>query len=266
MLKRLLLLTILPVLAIFALASPIKSDEAAKSLAFADDASAIPSASEYIQDGLIAMWDGVENAGWGHSDSSTRMVDLVSDVATIPFPAGRDGNWFLNTSWRNYKLTDLNLSVESITIEVVFKKPVSLEVTMRYNPITVIASSEGQSVMWQNTDGLARMYVAIRDLRYASSLYLDWADLESGIGTAWTYDVGESLKANGYVNGMLVKQSNAVSLSGRKVSDLRLNADSTQVSYAPCYVGCIRLYDRALSPDEIAYNHDLDRLRFNLPE
>lgn len=36
------------------------------------------SAKSYIQDGLIAMWDGIENAGWGiHNPNATILKDLV---------------------------------------------------------------------------------------------------------------------------------------------------------------------------------------------
>ena len=35
------------------------------------------SAKSYIQDGLVAMWDGIENAGWGvHDPNATVWKDL----------------------------------------------------------------------------------------------------------------------------------------------------------------------------------------------
>ena len=38
------------------------------------------SASDYVQDGLVAMWDGIENAGWGlHDDMITCPFELVSE-------------------------------------------------------------------------------------------------------------------------------------------------------------------------------------------
>ena len=27
-----------------------------------------PTAKDYVQDGLLALWDGIENAGWGTHD------------------------------------------------------------------------------------------------------------------------------------------------------------------------------------------------------
>ena len=37
-------------------------------------------AKDYVQDGLIAMWDGIENAGWGvHDPNATVWRDLLGD-------------------------------------------------------------------------------------------------------------------------------------------------------------------------------------------
>ena len=39
-----------------------------------------PTAKSYVQDGLIAMWDGIENAGWGtHDASATVWKDLAGN-------------------------------------------------------------------------------------------------------------------------------------------------------------------------------------------
>ena len=45
-------------------------------LAFADAAG--PTARCYVQNGLIAQWDGIENAGWGvHDPNAAKPVELV---------------------------------------------------------------------------------------------------------------------------------------------------------------------------------------------
>ena len=39
-----------------------------------------PTASNYVRDGLIAMWDGIENVGFGvHDESATSWKDLAGD-------------------------------------------------------------------------------------------------------------------------------------------------------------------------------------------
>ena len=40
----------------------------------------MPTARDYVQDGLIAMWDGIENAGWGvHDPNATTWKDLTGN-------------------------------------------------------------------------------------------------------------------------------------------------------------------------------------------
>ena len=46
-------------------------------------------AADYVQDGLIALWDGIENVGWGeHDDNATSWIDLT----------GKGANWLLKDS------------------------------------------------------------------------------------------------------------------------------------------------------------------------
>ena len=46
----------------------------------------VPTARDYVQDGLIAMWDGIENAGWGvHDANATMWKGLVGGYdLTVP--------------------------------------------------------------------------------------------------------------------------------------------------------------------------------------
>ena len=49
-------------------------------------------AKSYVQNGLMAMWDGIENVGWGrHSNSTTTWVDLAGN--------GYDATQLLETGW-----------------------------------------------------------------------------------------------------------------------------------------------------------------------
>ena len=50
-------------------------------------ANAVPTARSYVQDGLVAMWDGIENAGWGvHDNNATNWVDLVGGASIVGRP------------------------------------------------------------------------------------------------------------------------------------------------------------------------------------
>lgn len=71
------------ILAVFAIvfhgmSSPIKSNIGAKNVEYTDEETESYSAASYIQDGLIAMWDAIENIGFGlHDDNATTWVDLT---------------------------------------------------------------------------------------------------------------------------------------------------------------------------------------------
>jgi len=46
-----------------------------------------PTARSYVQEGLVAMWDGIENAGWGvHDPNATTWKELVVGGANFPLP------------------------------------------------------------------------------------------------------------------------------------------------------------------------------------
>jgi hypothetical protein len=60
---------------------------ASKQIAFGKAAGAKGlSAKDYIQDGLVAMWDGIENAGWGeHDPYAAEIADLSGNGHTLKF-------------------------------------------------------------------------------------------------------------------------------------------------------------------------------------
>ena len=56
----------------------------ARTAAWAKRGGGVPTAKDYVQDGLVAMWDGIENAGWGvHDPNATVSRDLVGNVVSL---------------------------------------------------------------------------------------------------------------------------------------------------------------------------------------
>jgi hypothetical protein len=232
---------------------------AARQIAFGKAAGKGLSAKDYIQDGLVAMWDGIENAGWGrHDDSVLTMADLISNVATITFTKSKDGMWFFNRAWKNTYISSLNISAEEYTLECVVMKPTDEPASPRYYPVATIASSEGQYVSWKPSNDLARMYVAARDSETATNTYKTWSYLAGGFTESIVCDMSQT-KAYGYTNGDYCGSKNDISLTGRTVSALRFNGDSS-----PAWISNIRIYSRALIAAEIAANYAVDKARFNI--
>ena len=83
-------------LAAVAVSAPIRSMIAARSSINAPATKTEYTAKDYIQDGLVAMWDGIENAGPGkHDDKATVWVDISGngyDLTSLLSGGWVDGN------------------------------------------------------------------------------------------------------------------------------------------------------------------------------
>ena len=83
----------------------------------------VPNARDYVQGGLVAMWDGKENAGWGvHDATATTWKDLVGGNDFVNIGNGR----FLDDSARMYSAIfdplTAGISIDvtgEVTIEIV---------------------------------------------------------------------------------------------------------------------------------------------------
>ena len=86
------------------------------------------STSDYVQDGLVAQWDGVENAGVGlHEDSPSAWVDIVGGLEiTIPEWVTVETNAFYSessTATRTYpSISSIPGLGNDVTIEVVAER------------------------------------------------------------------------------------------------------------------------------------------------
>ena len=94
-----ILAIILAVICVAATAAPTHSMVGARHIS---NVGGTLSAKSYVQDGLVAMWDGIENAGWGtHDANATTWVDLTGN--------GHDAALSGKYSWSN-----MSWDVESV--------------------------------------------------------------------------------------------------------------------------------------------------------
>ena len=85
------------------------------------------SSYDYVQDGLMAHWDGVENVGFGlHDDSPSAWIDLVGSLEiTIPAWVTAESNGFYSvssTDTRTYPAVSISGLGDNVTIEVVAER------------------------------------------------------------------------------------------------------------------------------------------------
>ena len=230
---------------------------AARIGAWAKSGGGVPTAKDYVQDGLVAMWDGIENSGWGvHSESNEKWVELISLKESI------------KTNVRQViTLNDGFRFVEGGFItNVVLKNIVSIEAVLRVDtaqnsgPLLCSSGSRIQLVLVSNADGV--QYVALD--------YTDGSYKKANVPIGKKFSV--SIRQNvGFTNGI---DSTVVDSSMRGWG---YNYSEGSIAYYlpnnfqevfTNFVGDIhslRCYSRSLTIDEIAANYAIDKARFNLP-
>ena len=206
-------------------------------------------ASSYIQDGLIALYDGIENAGAGvHDANATSWLNLANTSESIT----NIDNTF--TWGDDYLLPPLVIQVgiipsyKPLTIECVFQDtssgayiPLGLQVYwigIRANN-TVNFSSGGYYATLASRNAKASISGIMSDANTAknpSAIYLNGVSaMVSSSGMTFTF----------YPNKFNVTQR-------------------FQYGTGTFKFYCIRLYDRQLTEAEVLANYNIDKQRFGL--
>ena len=214
-------------------------------------------AKDYVQDGLIAMWDGIENAGWGvHDTTIVGWRNLVGngDIA-LSYPHEWDGKSLINYGDSViYSLIGFDigsvLRTGNYALQVVYKSFVK-----GYKPII-------RNYAWGNG--------SIWNIEQAGESIVFWDSLKhNNLGIVPIENrVAMTLRsANGYWTlkglGLDDGRENSIESSG-KVDTSQYKTTAYTIGHQAEY-NFIRLYDRALTDDEIAANYAIDKARFNLP-
>lgn len=233
-------------------------------------------AADYIQDGLVAMWDGIENAGWGLHDTKSFPVNLITGESDIPFSA------FVSTT-----ISEKSLIITGDTT-VVSVSEYDFGSTLPY----LTAEFNISIKLVDATLSEHRVYIALGSTATASSLnlypekekiifcrgnnYFAYSEgAESGVANSGVYSIVASVDkssdenyniADYYKDGNLkhsVNKSNWVfgSYKIENPAEFRIKVSSGE----ELIIRNIRFYSRALTAEEVAYNYSIDRARFNLP-
>ena len=224
------------------------------------------SAKDYVQNGLIAMWDGIENAGWGvHDPAATSIVDLVGGCGSLElnkvsieyYNHAYIGNNFVgNENYTNNYFAHLRGSVEASQTMFGLASGYTVEYCAETtgqsfyiwnNPLIRISgrSNTGDTLGYQPTGGRIG-----GTGMFGNGMYYGTTSIHG------TYDfVGTNSTVTCYVN-TVSKGANSMSASGAAV-DLIIGVCKALYS--------VRIYSRALAAAEIAANYAVDKARFDLP-
>ena len=230
-----------------------------------------PTARSYVQDGLVAMWDGIENAGWGvHDSAATTWKDLAgARDAFVINGGGFDSNSFTNNALENTPawFSQALGVAESRTIEFVFR----LQATSANGYAigcaggTVMASADKVDSTHGGLYGVC--FESNGSVIHFGNSYKYSIPIDKSISVAYDYSVKSA-----YINGKATLPLGVTAYStydvyGRnRVPSIGGFAPGAQ--YNNFFVGHIyriAYYSRALTADEIAANYAVDKARFNLP-
>lgn len=221
-----------------------------------------PTASDYIQDGLVAMWDGIENAGWGeHDPNATSWKDLTGNHSNITIGSDATKAYFTDSSlFRTTSAAQLNTTLPFVQVGH------TTEILIRATQFGTYFSTSVNprfSIDWGGNGNYPRIYLTNPSGKTNSNqLYWD-ANGRSAAGI-WsiiikiTSSTGVTVSEN--VCGR--SYSRTIGTSYYNSPKLAFGATSTRDCFGHIY--CIRDYDRILSDDEIAYNYSIDKTRFGL--
>ena len=211
-------------------------------------------AKDYVQDGLVAMWDGIENAGWGvHDPNATVWKDLIgSKNMTLA-----NGATFDTNSMKAGEKSICYASYEG----VLFGSTATLELIF-----SGIDNDIYETIFTRSDD-----YFSI----YNNSAYNNEAawtvkgpNERPKLSTAHYKPLVVSWDSSGskiqYQDGSEVGSSTSLYNGGGTAEWSICGRDSIHKFIGNVY--CVRIYDRVLTADEIAANYAIDKARFDLPD
>ena len=226
----------------------------ARTGAWAKSGGGVPTARDYVQDGLWLQFDAIENNGFGRHDYDlTYWKDNISGIVLnqVNRKFRFTGNAFEWTS------VDRLVSVKSEDARINFTSTVqTLEVvTTKADPVFTIQGINGfngwvSSRIGANSDG---------------AVPLKANDPGGGLTyLAMTAD-GEQMRI--YINGVNVATGGVIKNSYAKLTDPKLvfNGYVNTSGVSSGKVCAIRHSTSCFTPEQIAANYAIDKARFNLP-
>lgn len=222
----------------------------------------------YVQDGLVGMWDAIDNAGYGiHNNNASSWIDLSGNGRNLTINEG--------TSWDEKSfITNTDFSIAATCSDMV---PILSNITQElvFKPIDYNSSSGRITFFKTGPTVLNGDYqMMMRGLAYNRnrSIY-GWMPKANSV---YTDNAQYPTKNKDYAVVTCYRASNSLTDNPTKfivngVTKSSITADGWASANNFMFIGgfygkvyAIRIYNRVLTDDEIAKNHNLDVMRFSL--
>lgn len=233
----------------------------------------IPSAMEYVQDGLVAMWDGIENAGWGvHDAEATEWQSLVSSDRLIfnsqwPhewtdssfYVKAANGDYNYGACYLNYRLFNDRFIAEKVSIPFA-----EMAVNVNKNNGLMLVNGTSDSTIGTQNNLLMTFYNAT----HVRTSKIPGKGVWTVAGTSLANNLVTFSAApdTAYINAQHCSATTAQN-GWTNVTGIRFTLFGGYGSLTYCQTGhihSVRIYSRVLTADEIAHNYKIDKERFNL--
>lgn len=226
----------------------------------------------YIQEGLIAHWDGIENAGAGkeHAETSANWVDLKQGAGIKSNATGDsfDGRYFIAANVA--RTTSQHLSSAEPLTEATFEafsQPLSIIATKAFHNQLISFKSIGSLEFDSTLGGFSASAFMSDEASGTTPCSFDsgYGDLSEIVaaGALQTYAARIATgSCRGSVNGEPRQQT-----EGRNPTEVFVaRSTETKLSFGGSNLkmktGSLRVYNRQLSDAELFHNHKIDRARF----
>ena len=252
-------------ISLFLFAEIKKSSQAAFSIQHSTSKEKI-SAKSYVQNGLFAQFDGIENVEYGkHDSTSTTWINLKENPIIKNALFNENSAIPTQTMVTDGRLSDFRISGDFTLHSCLVVCP------FKWYNWTMIGIGTGagmqNGIVFSGMDGNRGNIVCYRKAYSGTILNFVQTGLQQGqaciIDIVFQYSIKTYFV---YVDGICVGQS--------QISDENWNLDNVNVSIGCQFhhytdMGNFRIYDilfykRMLTQDEISYNYEIDKMRFGL--
>lgn len=214
-----------------------------------------PTARDYVQDGLVALFDGIENAGWGvHDPNATTWANLAGGPS-MSFTGGLavGDNYMRTTSGYGEAALASALRSTDLTVEFVAARYFGYSSSNAFYSESVGATAY--------TYGSIFFYASSGQIYYnrkSQPWYIAASNFPWGVPRHFSFSVG-----GGNARAVMV---DAVVKEGAMVAQTQTvyGVRTTYTAGSDKALYCIRRYSRALSAEEVAANCEIDKERFGL--
>lgn len=218
-----------------------------------------PTAADYVQDGLVALFDGVENAGWGqHEANATTWKNLATGDADT-FTA--TPQWLDNALALDGTYNTSNLKCAPQILAALNAGAESVEVCV--NPVGY--KDNGGVIGFGNnaTRGVWAWTLERGDyLKWWSIVQVNNTKVAEKIGTFSRNTLSIIYGENTASVLFNAEQVSSVSVPRATISGDCLIGRIMNYNRAICDLHSIRVYDRQLTAEEMAHNYRVDQIRF----